>query len=273
MNLENVIFIGGSGRCGTTLLAELLDLHPSIASIFEIHSFVFLLKCLKRNRVPELKALKKQHEVIRQALLPSTEYNWRITGEEALYAWEKLLVEPLQQGETLKNAIRKWVDFIHKLQIIRDGSQYIVHKTPILTMFLPEIKRLFPDSLFIHITRQPQDVILSYVQQDWGPTNLEEGINWYCQRVGAFLKSKKRFKKCLEVRFEDLISSPTPVLDEIQKTANIENQTQTILSYGLIDTKKINNRKSLITQREYKYISEQIQKRLPELSNSYCKWL
>src|SRR4051812_31551349 len=119
MNTDKVIFIGGSGRCGTTLIAELLDFHPDVASLFEVHSLVFLLKRIRKNAVPRAGLLKSQRETIRHALLPSTGYNWRLTEEEAVFAWEKILTAGVTSGEPLINATRRWLDFLHRLQMLR----------------------------------------------------------------------------------------------------------------------------------------------------------
>jgi hypothetical protein len=269
MNTEKVIFIGGSGRCGSTLLAELLDFHPKIASIFEVHSFAFLLKHIRNNSVPGIYLLRDQFETIHRALLPETEYNWRLTEEEAVFAWEKKIIEPLQSGESLVNATRKWIDFLHTLQMIRDGSCYVVHKTPVLALYLPEIKLLFPESFFIHIVRRPQDVILSYLEQNWGPANLKEGIDWYCERVDAFIKQKDEFHNCIEIRFEDLILQPSRILDQIQETTGIENDTQSILDYNLIDVKKRDHRINQISAQDSDYIYNEIKKRLPYIAEIY----
>jgi hypothetical protein len=269
MNAEKAIFIGGSGRCGTTLIAELLDFHPEVASIFEVHSLIFLLKCIRNNSVPGAGLLESQHETIRDALRPSAEYNWRLTEEEAIFAWEKILTAGIRSGESLITATRKWLGFLHRLQMLRDGSRYIAHKTPALVLFLPEIKLLLPDAFFIHIVRRPQDVILSYLEQDWGPESLAEGIEWYCNRVGSVLEAKEGFPNYIEIRFEDLVSTPARILDKIQYAVGIENATETILSRNLIDFEKITRREHKISGEDYAYIFGEVSRRLPYIGEIY----
>jgi hypothetical protein len=269
MNTEKVIFIGGSGRCGTTLIAELLDLHPDVASIFEVHSLVFLLKCIKNNVVPGGGLLESQHEAIRHALLPSTEYNWRLTEVEAAFAWDKILIKGLKSGEPLITATRRWLGYLHRLQMLRDGSRYIAHKTPALALYLPELKLLQPEAHFIHILRKPQDVILSYLEQDWGPDSLAEGIDWYCDRVGAVLEARERFPNYIEIRFEDLVSAPSRILREIQETVGIEDATEIILSNDLIDFEKITRREHKIREDDYARILTEVSRRLPYIGELY----
>jgi hypothetical protein len=269
MNTEKVIFIGGSGRCGTTLIAELLDFHPDVASIFEVHSLVFLLKCIRNNVVPGAGLLKSQHETIRHALLPATESNWRLTEEEAVFAWEKILTEGIKSGEPLLAATRRWLDYLHRLQMLRDGGRHIAHKTPALALYLPELRLLQPEAFFIHILRRPQDVILSYLEQDWGPDSLAEGVRWYCDRVGAVLEAKERFPNYIEIRFEDLVSSPARILDEVQEAVGLENATAAILSHGLIDFEKITRREHKIGGEEYARILREVSRRLPHIGEIY----
>jgi hypothetical protein len=269
MNTEKVIFIGGSGRCGTTLIAELLDFHPDVASIFEVHSLVFLLKCIRNSFVPGAGLLESQHETIRHALRPSTEYNWRLTEEEAIFAWEKILTGGIKSGEPVLTATRRWLGYLHRLQMLRDGSRYIAHKTPALALYLPELRLLQPEACFIHIIRRPQDVILSYLEQDWGPDSLAEGIEWYCDRVGAVLEAKERFPNYIEIRFEELVSAPARILDEVQEAVGIENATDAILSHSLVDFGKITHRGHKIGGEDHARILREVSRRLPYIGQIY----
>jgi hypothetical protein len=269
MNTDRVVFIGGSGRCGTTLIAELLDLHPDIASIFEIHSFVFLLKCLRNRTVPGILLLESQYEVINEALLPATEYNWRLTREEAAYSWENYVIGPLQSGEPLVDVIRGWINLIHRVQMIRDGAQFIVHKTPVLASYLPEIREIFPNSLFIHIVRRPDAVINSYLEQDWGPSSVGEGIDWYCERVGDFMNQAPDFSNCITIKFEDLLDSPAAILERLQGFAGIPPATYEILAHNLIDTTKKRPGLSKLGPNDIRIIYEQLESRLAVIAEMY----
>jgi hypothetical protein len=269
LNTERVIFIGGSGRSGTTLLSELLDFHPKIASIFEVHSFVFLLKCIRSGTVPGRPLLESQREVLHEALIPSTEYNWHMTLDEAIFCWQVYVTEPILTGRPVIEAARTWMDSVHKIQMIRDGSEFIAHKTPVLASYLPEIKEIYPDSIFVHMIRSPERVIDSYLLQDWGPTTIPDGIDWYCERVGDFMKQASLYSNCMTIKFEDLLSSPEAILDQIQEAVGISQDTNTILDRNLIDQTKKEPSLKRLGQDDVQKIHDEIRNRLPAIRDIY----
>jgi hypothetical protein len=96
-------------------------------------------------------------------------------------------------------------------------------KTPDHILYLHEIKRTLPDALIIHIIRDGRDVALSLAAQKWVRAFAWDkhhdvlvcGLYWaWMIDVGRHLASTLG-SDYLEVRFEDLLSTPRVVLDEI----------------------------------------------------------
>ncbi|MEL6718031.1 MAG: sulfotransferase [Bacteroidota bacterium] len=269
MNTEKVIFIGGSGRSGTTLMAQLLDYHSEVASIFEVPTLISLLNHLRKGLQPSQDFLEKEFIELGHALLPATEYNWRMLKKEVEYGWRKKIIEPLQSGDALISCVRNWLDYMHQLQMVRDGSKIIIHKTPVLVRYLPEIKKLFPESQFIHMLRDPRHVIASYKKQTWGPTNIEEGIKWYCERVSDGFKDSAEFSNYMEIKLEELLSNPDKILSAIQSEIGVKDETKAILDSGLIDFKRINHRAKEVSDSESKKILSEIGKSIPRILELY----
>ena len=47
-------------------------------------------------------------------------------------------------------------------------------------LYAGELVRLVPNSLIVHMYRDPRDVVASYIKQRWSPTELDQSIDYYC---------------------------------------------------------------------------------------------
>lgn len=269
MNVEQVIFVGGSGRSGTTLVCELLDLHSEAASIFEVWPLITLLDHLRKEQAPDKELGELNLRGINYSLSPAAEFNWRFRREELLYAWSAKVKATLESGQPLHVAIRHWADYLHRLQMTRDGSTRIIHKTPALAAYLPELWRLWPSGRFLHIIRDPRDVVASYLAQEWGPTDVRSGVEWYCARAGAAIRDGRGDTRYMEVKMEDLVKNPREVLDQIQNWAGLSPETEGMLTGMQVRPDVVNYRKNQLDPKVARWIYEESVSRIPALGELY----
>ncbi len=223
MNPEQVVFIGGSGRCGTTLLARLFDAHPRVAALFEVHPFPHWLRFL-RHEIDFATALERHDQETREALADPG-YNWRILPWEAEQA-RRFLATASDSAAVARRVVRRWLDELHCIQMARCGAARIVHKTPRLARFVDDLFTLWPASRFLHVIRDPRDVIASYLAQPWGPSTVPEAVDWYCRRVGGAIAQGRGRAGYRELRLEDLLRSPSSVLDDLQRWVGVAPHTR-----------------------------------------------
>lgn len=269
MNTEDVIFVGGSGRSGTTLISELLDMHPEAAAIFEVWTLITFLHYFREDRLPNAGLDDLDRENTEYALSPASEYNWRFRKEETAQAWSGKVKAALAAGQPLPVAIRQWADYLHRLQMARDGSTRIIHKTPALAVYLPEIWQLWPSGHFLHMIRDPRAVIASYLVQDWGPVNIEEGIAWYCGRVGPALQNGRGDQRYLEVKLEEMVEHPAEVLDQIQQWAGLVPATARMLMQRYMKPEVIHHWKNQLDRKSADWIYEETVNRIPAIGELY----
>ena len=270
MNIEKVVFVGGSGRSGTTLVCKLLDLHSATATIFEVWPLISLLHYLRENRLPDTKTDEEvAREHIEYSLSLRTEFNWRVRKEEAIYAWSEKMMDLLAAGQPLQVAIRRWADYLHRLQMVRDGSSRIVHKTPALATYLAEIWELWPSGRFLHMIRDPRDVVASYLSQDWGPTNVRDSVEWYCGRVGPAITHGRGDERYLEIKMESLVETPNQVLEQVQSWAELSPETERILSQIVVNASTARHRRNQLDRDSAKWIYEETVRRIPTLGDLY----
>jgi len=108
-----------------------------------------------------------------------------------------------------------------------NGKQLWCEKTPQHLLHLDFLWELFPQSLFIHIKRDPRGVVNSLRQQRWGPNELRSACRflqgtykrWFKLKDTLDLKRNRYF----EVKLEDFAVSPHDVLEQIALSCGLDN--------------------------------------------------
>jgi hypothetical protein len=133
-------FIVGTGRCGSSLLVEILRSHHELAvfpdeanELWHPNSYPFE----KRRRGG-----------------PSIIENPREFTEISRSSW------PAGQEKRIRDVLSAY-NFVH------GPHKRLVHKSAMITFLLPQILRLFPDARFCHIYRSGPPVVESLVKKDW----------------------------------------------------------------------------------------------------------
>jgi hypothetical protein len=167
----------GAPRSGTTFLARVLNHHPEIFLTNETRVMLLFSRMLSRwVEARRLLATSKQEIV---------ESLWRQTPGVIEQVYRDLGARPGQ----------RWGD---KYPQYADGDQD--------PEALATIDRLFPESQYIHIIRDPRAVVASIVAKEW--LGLDEAV----QAWRAFVTQAQSFgsqigaNRYLEVRFENLVT-------------------------------------------------------------------
>lgn len=195
------VFIVGCPRSGTTLLYDFLIRGGSFAN-YRAESVAFsvlgpafgnlsylgnrrrLIDCWLKSRLFEVSGLDA--DKIRRLMMSDC----RSTGDFLRIQMEQIA---FQQG------LLRWAE-----------------KTPDHSLYISEIERQIPGSLFVHLIRDGRDVALSYSRLGWSrplPWDQQGGLftaamywKWIVRRArNAGAKLGDRY---LEVRFEDLVRNP-----------------------------------------------------------------
>jgi SAM-dependent methyltransferase len=206
------VFIVGSGRCGTTLLARLLHHHPDIAAGFELNAFRVVLDALRRQGDIDQEAFATAS---RDLFQPDSGHFWGFSftafaerANDLLQGWHV----PSVQRTSL---VKLWVDDLHHGHMLIHGATRIVHKTPALACYLRDLWGLWPHSKVIHVMRHPLSAIGSYLSNGFGPGTAEQAIDWYCDRVWSAAKVGRGYQNYREVLLEELVVDPVATLSEL----------------------------------------------------------
>ena len=171
----------GFPRSGTTLLEQVLDAHPAVASVEEAEAFSDeALLWLSDGQPPESPVL--------QLLDDQPQARIADARERYLRAMEALV------GASL------------------DG-RLLVDKNPALNLLIPAMRRVFPEMRIIMALRDPRDVVASCFLRRlpinpvsvWYLT-LERTVQRYLIDMSAWLKLRELIDGWVEVRYEQTVA-------------------------------------------------------------------
>lgn len=195
------IFIIGFWRSGTTLLHNLLCQNPEFAfvstfqTVFPNHTISnqWWLKYVASPFLPEYRPADKvkfewknpqEEEMALGNMQDVSFYNFMYFPKDFKeFVDNGLMIDKLSEEE-----LKKWEDtycrLIKTAMINTDGSRFI-SKNPPNAFRIKQLLSMFPDALFINITRDPDEVIFSFNRfmmevvegtalQDFGPEELDK---------------------------------------------------------------------------------------------------
>jgi tetratricopeptide (TPR) repeat protein len=179
---RSLALLGGHPRSGTTLLEQVLDSHSEIISAEETDNFyTFAFSPLMRNHLPLREELKVLDASSTEDLLKAR--------ERYFSAMDRCLGEPI-------------------------GSRLLIDKNPSLTALVPAIFRIFPETKFVTMIRDPRDVVLSCYMQSFVPVSaisgnyltLEDTAAEYSGVMSVWTEVAERLEgNACEVRYEEMV--------------------------------------------------------------------
>ena len=204
-------FILGCGRSGNTLLRSMLVAGGEVVIPPESYVWPRVIR----------KFLAYKH-------LPWEEVCSIIIGEfEAyrdFYMWECNIADAHKEARKLSGSNRTLVDIldvVYRTYGKEKGAQQLRwgDKTPINTLYCDKIYSLFPKAHYVHIVRDPRDVVNSYIKAGSKNPNIDvkdvvtAAETWRAsiEKIGQLKKNAKDLK-LIEIKYEDLVSKPENTL-------------------------------------------------------------
>ena len=196
--MKTPFFIIGSPRSGTTLLRDLLRMHPRLACPEETHIFRWA------DPFASTGYSHSEYELETLQLHRSMD---QVSESE----FDAIYKQSNNRKEFLLNYFIAFADKQEKPNI------RVFDKTPQHAYGLLLLHSYFPDAKFIHLVRNPKNVISSLILgHQIGKQTLTGAINFWQEPVSmvqAFLRLRPDLVK--EVRYEDLIEKPNQELKGI----------------------------------------------------------
>lgn len=277
------LFIGGSGRSGTSVTRRLVGLHPEAVSLPFEHRFlvdpdgiVDFYRSYEATWTPYLadRRLRRLERLLRQLArssavervcervlrrldprgrwftpppyaawelgrhLPNftrhvdavleelTSFTFSATwvGARGLGVGTPMRHAPPRSRTDLCDVLGRFVrrvliDFVQS----REGSLYVEDNTWNV-LVARELSDLVPGAKFLHVYRDPRDVVASYMEQRWAPEEAGQAARWYADILNHWWEIRRGLpEKCvLELSLEQLVSSPRDTAERICAFVDLE---------------------------------------------------
>lgn len=185
---DTKVFVTGTTRAGTTVFRLMLGCHPQLVDAGEFE-WVF-----RPGSSPEGPTTDEELDDYRVWI---QEQRWfRYTG---------LSLEPdldyAQIVESILDQRRRRIDAQKPIVVAVAHGDY------------EHVRRRFPDARFIHLSRDPRDVIMSWIRFGW-IGNEWAGARWWRDLQNEWRDTRARIpsERRMELRFEDLIGDAEAAL-------------------------------------------------------------
>ena len=134
------------------------------------------------------------------------------------------------------------------------------------------VLHIWPEARFIHIYRDPRDVVRSVVQMGWAGTPYHGAFGWlHAEEVWQSMAKQLDPNRILDVQYEKLVESPAKELTRICKFLGVEYSDAMLnyhehTSYGVLDPAMTYKWRSKMSPRDVRLVETLVGDRLTELS-------
>jgi len=248
----------GTGRCGTTLLWEMLDHHPDLFVFRESH---WIPKMYEFFGTGFGDAAELVDIVLRTT---------HVTGDLVYQGNPRILQGLFSQGERVD--VAGFCDRIGTMFAEDSGKKYWADKTPDYGPYLGILQALWPDCRFIHLIRDGIRVVdsmarhpgfrwMAKAREAWwvAPSfngyhrsieaterPLGEFATLWCRRLQRIRNEVTRLRPgtYLEVRFEDLVEKPKRTLLNVCRFVDLRAPDEWLSdATALIDRKRVDRKR------------------------------
>jgi hypothetical protein len=244
--MQNMVFIIGTGRCGSTFVHEILAKHESMGFISNIEDNLSLINKNGRWNNALYRSFLGNH-TLKGALRFAPSEGYKIISQEVspIYANSNRDLIASDVSPWLKSRFQNFFESRDSIQ----NKPVFSHKYtgwPRMSFF----KEIFPDAKFIHIVRDGRAVANSWLQMPWwggyrGPENWLWGelpeeyrmewnsrgntyphlaaISWKVL-MEAFENAEHAFDSSsyLKIRYEDILEHPREKFEEMLAFSGLE---------------------------------------------------
>jgi len=225
------LFILGCVRSGTTLTRDLLRRQPATICPEETHYFrygdPFQTGAFKKPLLNG-KTLQKHREMDG---IPEEEFR-------------RMLSQSRSRGELMC----RHVDYMAKSRGLADYRWF--DKTPQNVYGLPMIRGEFPKARFLHIVRNPLNVVASLkLGKQMHVPDIHGAINYWVEAITIIRQMAPLLEdSLLEMRYEDLVADPVPNMEKLLAFSGIGDQ---LSLYSALDVRPERNQYvEVLTKKE-----------------------
>lgn len=226
--MKQIGFIVGTGRCGTTILAQVLNSHSRICVPHELQIVLSIGngdRLYEKYINGELKGYRADDFI-------------RLIEKCCPYYFERYFdyISHFRNLSYPQSDIRKILTGLFDHICFDNKKEVFMEQTPWYGQRLDTLHELFPRMKVVHLIRDGRDVALSFMRTPWWPNDILQNLYRWNEEVNnicAFGLSHP--EDYIELRYEDLVESPEKNLRAALKLINLEFEPGMLMSRNLIE--------------------------------------
>lgn len=231
--MSTQIFIGGTGRCGTTVLGQALEELPDTIYFIEPGIIVspggildLLIGKICFNTFRTNVNFKFRSSVLGTFRSSQHVRNIQIDDNEFYTQAQTNQLLDILEKDITKNGTYKFITEYIQLGLTYFNVSNFIYKTPNLIGCIDFLQKAFKDSTFIHVIRDPLDIYCSVLTKHWGPSNIDQFTYWYNHYMCRALKLYKECNKdkYVVVSIESILANPKIALSHILTQIGVSTQ-------------------------------------------------
>ena len=190
------VFVGGTGRSGTTIAGRLLGHHPDLGSTNPRElRFVASAGGVADAYATAVGTLSGERAVTAQQVVDNLWAHWyertkpsgavgglyrRLNRDEMVDVCRRYVAEFRDDPYA---ASRRFTETIVSSRVRRDPESRWVDTTPANARAADRVLALFPEGVVVHMMRDGRDVAASFVSKPFGPSEVFEGLDAWRDRM------------------------------------------------------------------------------------------
>lgn len=222
--MKQIGFIVGTGRCGTTILASVLNAHSRISIPHELQIII--------NR-----GLYEKY-ASGEAINYRADDFIDLIRDRCPYHFVKYFdyVSHFKQLRYPQKDLRTLLSELFDHMCYKAGKEVFLEQTPYYGQHLDVLKVLFPSMKVIHLIRDGRDVATSYARTPWWTKDITTNLERWAKVVNLIHAScEQNPKDFLELRYEDLVVEPRVALLKILSLFDLGYESGMLDPLNLID--------------------------------------
>jgi len=226
-------FIVGTGRCGTTLTARVMNAHSRICVPHELQ--IAFEYSHNGERLAEIFASGKN------LFYKAEDYIQQVQARcphdfMAYYNYQAFFNELHYPQLSLRRLLTRF--YCNIAQSYR--KSIFAEQVPWYGQNIPLLNKIFPKSKFIHLVRDGRDVSISYARTPWWHQDPQQNLQRWQQEIQKIEKDgahllKDRF---LSIRYEDLVTKPEATVKDMCEFLGVDYEKGMLKSENHIDYTK-----------------------------------
>ncbi len=283
-------FIGGTGRCGTSITRELLGRSTKVSVLpfehrilidpdapidflnsLDLYRDPFKIDIALKRMISHLENLDNKSFLksltdsfikktkLSKYITPSKYSGWNLSStfnnyQEELFIFKKRIRSFSYEGRwvgsksyKIKNTLgffshedkKEFASIVNNFYsalvsnyLEKQQTSHFVEDSTWNVLNLRGLDFVFPNSKFVHVYRDPRDVIASFTNQLWMPSDIYQAVKIYKDLITEILKQTENFDNCHELCFEDLVNNSELEIKQLCNYLELE-VTQSMLDFDL----------------------------------------